>query len=420
MCYNLEMESKPPLISRVVIKNYKSIAYCDVRLGALQFLVGRNGSGKSNFLDALAFVRDALLRNNVMDAATRHPDFFYKNQNASPKPVSMHLECNLPDGMTGKFAFEIELRLAQNEDSDNASFGTIAVAREECSIESGGRRIAYYEVRNGEVIQDSRGQSLPAFNDRLYLQNMSGYDEYRSLFVALRGIRFYDIRPSPIAPFEEKRTDVPLSKNGGNVGIVWNNLPQSAKERISRYLRDVVPFIVGIDVKKIGHWQIPAFQMATESADEPWYLWSESMSDGTLRALGVLIALLQERENGGGNFPLLVCIEEPETGLHARAFGALLCAMQEASDIRQVIITTHSADMLDNKEITPDQILPIEMKGAASVIAPMENLTKEMLEEHLTTAGDLLRQDKLKPGENPENSDIFPRTEEQLFGCPRS
>ena len=47
-------------IRRVVLKNYKSIAACDVQLHPLMFLVGRNGAGKSNFLDSLRFVADAL------------------------------------------------------------------------------------------------------------------------------------------------------------------------------------------------------------------------------------------------------------------------------------------------------------------------------------------------------------------------
>ena len=55
-----EAPSPVPFISRVRIKNYKSIASCDVRLGPLTILVGPNGSGKSNFLDALAFTTRAL------------------------------------------------------------------------------------------------------------------------------------------------------------------------------------------------------------------------------------------------------------------------------------------------------------------------------------------------------------------------
>ena len=48
------------LLRRVVLRNYKSIAACDVSLAQLSFLVGPNGSGKSNFLDALRFIADAL------------------------------------------------------------------------------------------------------------------------------------------------------------------------------------------------------------------------------------------------------------------------------------------------------------------------------------------------------------------------
>src|ERR1700724_527989 len=52
--------SKAPFLRRVRIRGYKSIAFCDVTLEPLTILVGRNATGKSNFLDALAFLRDAL------------------------------------------------------------------------------------------------------------------------------------------------------------------------------------------------------------------------------------------------------------------------------------------------------------------------------------------------------------------------
>ena len=48
-------EPSAPFLKRVRIRNYKSLVNCDVELGALTVLVGRNGSGKSNFLDALRF-----------------------------------------------------------------------------------------------------------------------------------------------------------------------------------------------------------------------------------------------------------------------------------------------------------------------------------------------------------------------------
>jgi predicted ATPase len=57
------MKISNPFLIRVRLRNYKSIAACDVRLGPLTLLIGPNGSGKSNFVDALNFVADeALLR----------------------------------------------------------------------------------------------------------------------------------------------------------------------------------------------------------------------------------------------------------------------------------------------------------------------------------------------------------------------
>jgi predicted ATPase len=60
-----------PFLTRVVLKNYKSIEACDVDLHSLTFLVGANGAGKSNFLDALRFVADAL-RTSLDHALREH------------------------------------------------------------------------------------------------------------------------------------------------------------------------------------------------------------------------------------------------------------------------------------------------------------------------------------------------------------
>ena len=56
----IDERTKPPFLRRVSIRGYKSIAFCDIRLQPLTILVGRNGAGKSNFLDALAFLRDVM------------------------------------------------------------------------------------------------------------------------------------------------------------------------------------------------------------------------------------------------------------------------------------------------------------------------------------------------------------------------
>ena len=112
-------------IRRVFLKNYKSIAACDVQLQPLTFLVGRNGSGKSNFLDALRFVADAL--NSSLGHAIRDRggiNDVRRRSRGHPNHFSIRLEFALPEGSTGHYAFRIGTR----------SSGGYEVQKEQCRL----------------------------------------------------------------------------------------------------------------------------------------------------------------------------------------------------------------------------------------------------------------------------------------------
>ena len=384
------MEPRPPFISRIIIKNYKSIARCDVHLGALQFLVGRNGSGKSNFLDALAFVRDALIFNNVSNAIGRRTHLLHHSEVERQQALvfGMRMEFDLPNGMSGNFAFEIsEKRIGDH-------FRTYKVVREECLVIVDDSRVSY-KTRDGKIQDENPERFPPVADDRLYLQSMSAVGGFHHLYESLLSMRFYSIEPTLVALMHDSQP-AKMNVDADTISALKSLTPE-VKDRIIEYLQHIVPSVSGFEVRKMEDIHLLFFDMSTEKPGNSWHLMGQSMSDGTLRALGILTALLQNRNNGGSNLPSLVCIEEPETGLHAHAFGALLGAMQEASDMRQVIVTTHSADMLDDKDVAPDQILPVEMRGGNTLIAPMRDIEKGMLRDHLTTAGELLRQDMLPP-----------------------
>src|SRR5215468_1085690 len=96
----------PAFVTRVRLKNYKSIALCDVALGPLVFLVGANGAGKSNFLDALRFVADAL--RTSLDHALRDRGGINEVRRRSgghPTHFGARLEFNLRSGQQGHYAF---------------------------------------------------------------------------------------------------------------------------------------------------------------------------------------------------------------------------------------------------------------------------------------------------------------------------
>jgi predicted ATPase len=99
------------------------------------------------------------------------------------------------------------------------------------------------------------------------------------------------------------------------------------------------------------------------------------MSDGTLRALGVLVALFQVDEEGRPAAPL-VGIEEPEVALHPAAAGAVVEALREASASRQVIVTSHSPDLLDEVDVGSETLLAVTAAGGESLIAPIGELLR--------------------------------------------
>jgi predicted ATPase len=118
-----------------------------------------------------------------------------------------------------------------------------------------------------------------------------------------------------------------------------------------------------------------------------------SMSDGTLRVLAALVAAFQIILPRG--HPSLVAIEEPETSLHPAAMRALVDALDEATGHTQVLLTTHSAELLDNPHVRPENVRVVEMIDGQTVIAPVDEASLEIVRRKLDTLGGLERQNQL-------------------------
>ncbi len=134
------------------------------------------------------------------------------------------------------------------------------------------------------------------------------------------------------------------------------------------------------------------------------------MSDGTLQALGILLALFES--SGGAGWVRVVGIEEPETALHPDGAGVLADVLLDASERVQVIVTTHSADPLDRESVPVDSILPVVAADGESKIGPLDEVGRSVLREGTFTAGELLRIDQLHPDPQlaaPQHVDLFRR-----------
>jgi predicted ATPase len=119
------------------------------------------------------------------------------------------------------------------------------------------------------------------------------------------------------------------------------------------------------------------------------------MSDGTLRAFGMLLAIAQSQA-AAATAPLLVGLEEPEAALHPAAASVLLAALRRAAAGAQILVTSHSPDLLDNPDIDDGSILAVDSEEGRTRIGPIDAAGRRVLGDRLFTLGELLRQDQIE------------------------
>ena len=394
------------LLTRIVLRNYKNIATCDIRPAQLSFLVGPNGSGKSNILDALRFVADSL--GHSIDHALRDRGGIGEVRRRSrghPGHFGIRLEFDLHD-WRGHYAFTVGSKPQMRYEVQN----------EECCVRPKGKGgPQYYKVAAGNVRRSTFPSAPVAAADRLYLVTVSGLEGFRAVYDALSTIGFYNLRPDAIRDLQPPDSGALLKRDGSNVASVLSNLARHApehKERVEAYLGNVVPGVVGVDRRSVGPRETLEFRQEVRGAQHPWRFLAANMSDGTLRALGVLVALFQGFGTDGAA-RRLIGIEEPEIALHPAAAGILVDSLRDAAERAQILVASHSPDLLDNDEISADSIIAVVSEHCENSMVHLDTTAIRALGRHLHTAGELLRLNQLDP--DPEVSRLEAR-QIDLFG----
>jgi len=397
----------PVFLKRVVLNNYKSIKECSVKLGPLTFLLGQNGAGKSNFLDALRLVAESL--NTSLEHALRERGGINEVRRRSaghPTHFGIRLEWQLPDGTQGVYAFRVG---AQKK-------GAFEIQQEECRIFHQGRVVeSFYKIGDGELREKSFDVGPAASSDRLYLVAASGLAPFRPLYDALSHMGFYNLNPDEIRELQPPDAGEVLKRDGSNLASVLSAMAKENKEaydRIVAFLSKVVPGIQAIDVKHVGRKETLEFRQVVGATQAPWRFMAENMSDGTLRALGVLTALFQS-SNGQRKKVPFVGIEEPEVAVHPGAAGVLRDGLRTASKVTQIAVTSHSPDLLDDKDIGDESILAVVNRNGETKIAPPDEAGRSAIKDRLYTVGELLRLNQLEPDE--EATDKIPPSQLELF-----
>ena len=384
-----------PFISRVRLKNYKSIAECDVRLGPLTILIGPNGTGKSNFLDALAFLARAVAttpyeaieeRGGLGEVLRRVPGPADKLQIA--------IEFNVPGrgGQRGTYEFEIARALGPND-------LRFEVTRERCTLLYQGDEGEGFSAERGVIhstwMPDREAIIQP---DRLYLQAADMPYSLVPLFVGLREMRFYNFDLEVMRAPHRPATGAVLGRQGDGLGDVLGALKDgnpSYKRRLDAYLRAILPGAASIERDFAGTYVTVMLRTLVDGGPGQYEFGPEAISDGTIRAAAVLAALFQPWALEG-RVPL-VGIEEPEIALHPAASGVLFDALTEASEHVQVVATSQSPDLLDRDDLDVSSVRAVSMEHGLTVIGDVDDASRRIVKDKLSTLGELMRSDQVTP-----------------------
>lgn len=380
-------------VTHVALRNYKSVEQCEIELHPLTVLVGRNGAGKSNIIDALRFVADSL--QNTLEYAIRErggiSQVRRKSLGGRPTHPGIGLRLQLDDGVA-----EYSFRIAAVEGRG------FRVDRERCLIErSSGERIEFH-TRAGELAVWTPAAPAPGcVEDRLFLVALSGMPEFRPVFDILTRMTFHNLNPDVMKYPQRPEPGDRLAQDGHNLASVIKRLEAEAPERLERVAEYVRA--IGVPVTRIAHKQAGALETIEVSQETavPEGLRNSNfdaiaLSDGTIRAMGILISLLSS-DRQGGRGPSLIGIEEPETALHPAAAGALMEALLEGSERTQILISCHSPDLIDHGEVAPEMIRVVLVENGRTVVGPLSAAKQTLLRDHLHTPGELLRIDQLTP-----------------------
>jgi predicted ATPase len=381
------------LIKSICLKNFLSFGSSAsvTPLGALNVVIGPNGSGKSNLLEAIELLRGAPrdLATPIRDGGGVR-DWLWKG---APLPTTASVDAVVANP---KGAQDLRYHLAFTEVAQQFQ---IVDERIEFAMAQPGKAQPYFHYRfeHGHGVLNVNGNQRRLQREDIdvtqsILSQRRDPDQYPEVtylgnaFAAMRLYREWSFGRYT-APRMPQKADLPndtLESDCSNLGLVLNRLRRDAavKSRLLRALKDLYQGIDDYDVQVEGGTVQVFFHEGSRTIP------ATRLSDGTLRYLCLLAILCHP------NPPPLVCIEEPELGLHPDVLPGVGELLLEAAKRCQIIVTTHSDVLVDAMSDSPDAVLIAERAAEGTTLRRLDaQALKPWLEKYrlgtLWTRGDI-------------------------------
>jgi len=363
-----------PFIKRLKISNFKSIDTLELHdVGPFSVFAGANGTGKSNFFDALSFFQRVLVSGAVEaireSGGMANVRSYRQNGHDSDLVFKLEIDCSLPSSFKG-------FGLGTDPVPTSYSLSVVETERgpelEERLFENGREIFQRTRADAGFKIKiDGGGEfSPPMRSDYSALSMFMGI----SIVEFARNIRIYRIDPKcALSPMHGGAESTRLAEDGGNLVTVLARMEENAglKEAITDWINLIVPSIESVEVKHRALDRRSLLEFKDKFVDRSFP--AEMVSQGTMYALSLLVAIL-DGDSGAG----LTLIEEPERGLHPKAIGELIELMRDTATPEQAFwISTHSETVVKHTNL--DELWLVDRHEGQTVMkhASAGNLTDE-------------------------------------------
>jgi predicted ATPase len=375
-----------------------------IELQPLNVLIGPNASGKSNLIEAFSLLRAAPLD---LAGAVRTgggvADWLWKGGGSTPV-ATIEATVEYPEGVT-----PLRYRMAFTAVGQRLDLVDEALGNERPNDLNDLTPNFYYRYRDGRPVINLRftGGPPPLYGSRMQrnlrredlspeqsiLAQYKDPDLYPEItyigrqFGAIRLYRDWSLGQST-GPRQPQKTDLPtdfLMEDAANLGLILNRLEHRSgvSQKVITNLKKFYEAFERFSIKLEGG-TVQVFLHERDLGPIP----ANRLSDGTLRYLCLLTILCHPEP------PPLICIEEPELGLHPDVIPVVAELLVEASQRTQLIVTTHSDILVSALNDVPDVVLVCERDGNGTHLRRLDpELLQDWLERY--SLGDLWRMGEL-------------------------
>nr|WP_306450964.1 ATP-binding protein [Odoribacter splanchnicus] len=356
------------IISKIELFNWKNFHRCEVGVQERCFVVGANAAGKSNFIDALRFLRDVAKQGGGLQTAVRVRGGITKIRCLAAREQSnVKLAIELSESDSRELCWHYELNFKHT--GGGIRENQVKIVSEKVFS---GREQRYVLDRSAETLGEDE-ETLKY----TYLEQPNANKDFRVIQQFLQNVEYLNVVPQMV------RESASYSYSGDKedyygrnflkrLALLNDNTRRSYFRKINEFLKLAVPQLEELSFVKdeigVPHLEARYVHWRTRGSKQQ----EMQFSDGTLRLIGFLFALIDS--NG------VLLLEEPEINLHpgiVAQFPEFIAKIQRVKKGgRQVFITTHSYDILSNEGIAPEEVLLLTNSPEGTEVEVLSNVEK--------------------------------------------